>query len=206
MALTITQADLEALLCRPLSPCEAQNFGLYLENIKTTISRRLCWNPFEPSFTGDKFFEYDPAANIYIVGPFSDMTSLSVVSCLSGEIEQDISCEWRPVDSNLTETNTCAIAIRRCRCNVCEGIGCCDDKCRRLKVTATWNSCDMDDLKLVALKMLSQDIKTSDCNENVQSKSIRSMTVTYRDTPYIDYIEKFSSVFDRWEVCADVIG
>jgi hypothetical protein len=205
MALTITQSDIEALLCRPLNSCEQSNFNLYLNNVQSQLIEALCWNPFE-SFTGVMEFDYTHDNTYYILQPFTNLTKVEISDC-DGSDTQDIICDWTPVTKELRySTNGCFFGLKRCICNACEAKSCCTNKCKRLKITATWGDCHMDDLKLVALKLLEQDIKSSDCSDNIQSKSIRSMTVTYRDTERVDYLSRYSGILNKWSVCNVDIG
>lgn len=204
--ITITQADIETLLCRPLTPCEADNFALNLENVKSQIQDSLCWDPFEAGGVGTRDFDYEPKKSYYPLAPFTNMTALSIVDCDSDEV-QDITCDWVAVNQeSYFVTTGCAFGLKRCMCNVCTSISCCTSRCQRIRVTADWNSCPMDDLKSIALKMLAQEIKTSDCNDNIESKSIRSMTITYRDNSRIDYLDRYASVFNKWRLCDVDVG
>lgn len=204
--ITITQVDLEALLCRPLTPCESTKFTLYLEIVKTQLESALCWNPFIGGL-GIREFEYTSNDKIYLLPPFTGLVSVSISDCNSDSF-QDIACDWLPVNKNSVQplNGECAFGLLRCTCNTCDSIECCSDGCRKLKIEADWSNCPMDDLKLVALSMLKQYIVNSDCDDNIESKSIRSMTITYRDQKTTDYIEEYSSVISKWSICHADIG
>ncbi len=204
--ITITQSDLETLLCRPLTSCEASNFTLYLENVKTQLTQALCYDPFVGG-VATRDFEYNHDGKIYLLPPFTNLVSVSISDCDDDNL-QDIVCDWTPVNKNKQTilNGSCAFGLLRCICNTCESISCCNNKCKILKVEADWASCPMDDLKLVALKMLEQEVKSDDCNKDVKSKTIRSMTVTYKDYEQRDFLSIYKPIIDKWSICHDDVG
>lgn len=198
----ITQSDVEAFMCRPLTPCEANNLALHIENVRTQLIDKLCFDPFETAGVSTKTFEYRENHNYYLLQPYTNISSVSIGDCDSSDM-QDITCDWQAVDKQLMYItgDSCAFGLRRCGCPTCSDLTCCGNRCKRLFVTADWNSCDMDDLKLVAMKMIEQDVKTSACNDNVKSKQIRSMTITYKDVDRVDYLDRYKSIINKWSVC-----
>ena len=152
-------------------------------------------------------FEYNHDGKIYLLPPFTNLVSVSISDCDDDNL-QDIVCDWTPVNKNKQTilNGSCAFGLLRCICNTCESISCCNNKCKILKVEADWASCPMDDLKLVALKMLEQEVKSDDCNKDVKSKTIRSMTVTYKDYEQRDFLSIYKPIIDKWSICHDDVG
>lgn len=194
----ITQAELEVILCRPLTPCEVANFSLYIEAAKDEIRDMLCWDPFVTT-TGPLEFNYEASLPYYLLRPFKSLTSVSIVNCGAEEV-QDILCDWKPVDRHGNPTSGCAIALRRCYCKTCEEKTCCDNKCKTLRVNADF-SCEIPEIKLLLSQLFS--VQATACDDNVQSKNIRSFSVTYREKEKVQDSKLYARVKARWALCTD---
>lgn len=201
----ITQAEVEALLCRPLSSCETSSLALYIENSKAILESYLCTDFLSSDECTTRYYDYIDSNNIY-TDVFYELCSIKIEDCDTLE-DFDVDCSVRPrfggnynskIFNNIEicEKDSCGCPINTCLC---------ESRCKRWVVEAKFGYGDDEVLKNILLELVKEAILNGDCNQNVKSKSIEGYQVTFKsDNEKISVIDKYNKVLEKYRNCSNI--
>lgn len=187
----ITQANIEQLLCTQLPECATGNFDFYFDVVKAQLTDMLGYDIFALQASGGSIqLEYDPQSTILRLPPFSSINSIEQITC-EGSQNINSPCSFIPVTSHMVYTAECYERLQHCPngCG-CELVYCGCQDCLRIEINAEW--CIPTDFLLAIASLMK-----GHCGENVRSKSIEGMSVTYFENESIEsrlanFISKYS--------------
>lgn len=195
-----TIEEIEAAICRSLTPCVTENFDLHLSIALERLKDELCYDPFEVYETCEetvvKEFVYEPLDPFILVPPYKDLCNIEIITCNKVEAKE-IGCEFRAVTRDHDYNADCFNAIEHCPgpCG-CKLTHCGCGECIKIAVTATWGCPSPEMLILLAACMEYE----AGCDDNVKSKNITDFgSVTYFEKK--DPLEKYAKTLKRYSLC-----
>jgi hypothetical protein len=197
----ISQSEIEALLCRTLTSCEAAAFDLYLENSKEILESVLC-GTLENTDCEVRYYDFEQDDFIQ-TDVFTELCSLSIEDCeldeailLDCQVRAQLNDQYNSKFYNnidICEKNSCGCPKDICVCN---------STCKRWKVEAKWGYGEDKFLRNLLVLLIKEEVLNSDCNENVKSKSIEGYSVTFKsDTEKVKILDKYAKQLDKYNVC-----
>lgn len=169
----------------------ASDFAFYFDIVKAKLEDMLGYDIFSLADNGGSIqLEYEPESEILRLPPFSSINSIKQITC-SGDKDINSPCTFIPVTTNMVYSAECFSRLQHCpnQCG-CELKYCGCDNCLRVEVSAEW--CIPTDFLFAIVELFKEQ-----CNDNVKSKSIEGMSVTYFEQRSVssilaDFISKYS--------------
>lgn len=190
----MTQAQLEALLGRPLTSIEATNLDLYLDIANTTLESLLCTS-IEPA-TETRTFNTRKGYRTAFVDIFTEVTEVKV----NGEALDASEYSIRQWDKrNGTWYNS--IVLERRVANTCTEI----------EVTGDWGfkpgdddvSTIPSDLQSALAGLFALVTKKNKLNSAVKSKQVEDFRITFAENVSFDdeFRTQYGSIIDKYSLC-----
>lgn len=177
------QAEIAALLGRPLTPIEVSNFKLYIDIAKERLSDLICTS-FE-EVTEDRVFDIRADYRTVMLDVFTEINS---VVHDGTTITEYTPFQWSKRNGDWFNS----IVLDECL----EGT---------LTINADWGFCYPPDIKLLLAKLFSLVGQMNNSTGNVKSKEVEDFKITFSGaTDYDQFVSDNQATIDKYSLCREV--
>ena len=187
----MNQAQLEALLGRPLTPVEVTNIELYLDIANDTLESLIC-TPIAPA-TETRTFSTREGYRTAFVDIFTAITEVKV----NGDVLDAAKYSKRQWDKqNGTWFNSIVLDSDV------------SDTCTEIEVTGTWGFAVDElavpnDLQAVLAGLFDLITKKNKLNSTIKSKQVEDFRLTFADSVDLDeeFSTKYGTTINKYSLC-----
>ena len=175
----MTQAQLEALLGRPLTPVEVTNLDLYLEIAYQRLEELTCLNL--KSSSEDRTYGIRKEMSTVFTDLFTEIESVKVDGVTVTDFQPR---QWDKRNANWYNS----IILNRTG--------------KEVTINADWGICSVD-LKLLVAKLFALVGTMNTTNGNIKSKRVEDFTITFNDNTVFDqFLLDNSATINKYSICS----
>ena len=175
----MTQAQLEALLGRPLTPVEVTNLDLYLEIAYQRLEELTCLNL--KSSSEDRTYGIRKEMSTVFTDLFTEIESVKVDGVTVTDFQPR---QWDKRNANWY--NSIILNMTG----------------KEVTINADWGICSVD-LKLLVAKLFALVGTMNTTNGNIKSKRVEDFTITFYDNTVFDqFLLDNSATINKYSICS----